>query len=318
MNNHPRFSHNHFYKYQSTHAHCVWAHILLFYARAQVNGGIAKPNWARKEIKQAAYDNRAPDLRWSPEGVPPPPPPVEPPQEGQDAAPLCAAAVAMHGPPPMSNVRPQSAACPTVFKEGRWQEEPTEETSYPNPGFHVSGNLWNLDIADRAKKPGPMASFIRHVTSMQSPTSPSYAATGRLPVTDVHIFEQNQDNVAAHQSYLEKLQFEHNTLRSWSNTVQDQIAGEAQQVHLQLMQMIQTMQHRNNPQPWAQAWAERSVQPPPRPAQQTSQPQAVPAKAAPAARAQRPTQSASSSSMGSAPVIVEPWAAAKQNQQNQQ
>ena len=57
------------------------------------------------------------------------------------------------------------------------------------------------------------------------------------------------------------------------------------------------------------------MQPPPRPAQQTSQPQAAPVKAAPAPRAQRPTQSASSSSMGSAPVIVDPWAAAKQNQQ---
>ena len=130
-------------------------------------------------MKQAADDNRTPDLRWSPEGVPPLPPPVEPPQEGQDAAPLCAAAVAMRGPPPMSNPRPQSAACPTVLEEGHWQEETTEEATYPHPGYRVSGNLWNLDIADRAQKPCPMASFLRHVPSMQSPTNPSYAATCR-------------------------------------------------------------------------------------------------------------------------------------------
>ena len=51
----------------------------------------------------------------------------------------------MHGPPPISNARPQSAACPTVLEEGQWQGEPTEETTYPHPGYHVSGNLWNLD-----------------------------------------------------------------------------------------------------------------------------------------------------------------------------
>ena len=61
-----------------------------------------------------------------------------------------------------------------------------------------------------------------------------------------------------HQAYLEKLQFEQNTLRSWSNMVQDQIMGEAAQAHLQLMQMVWTMQRLSNPQPWAQGWADRS------------------------------------------------------------
>ena len=153
----------------------------------------------------------------------------------------------------MSNPRPLSAACPTISEEGQWQKEPAEEATYPYPGYHVSGNLWNLDIADKASKLGPMAScFLHRVTSMQSPTNPSYgcyAATGQFPVPDVQFLrtEPTLDNVAAHQAYLEKLQFEHNTLRSWSNMVQDQTAGEAQQVHLQLMQ-IQAVQHRNSPQ----------------------------------------------------------------------
>ena len=134
-----------------------------------------------------------------------------------------------------------------------------------------------------------MASFLRHVTSMQSPTNPSYAATGRCPVPDVQFFrtEATLDNIAAHQTYLEKLQFEHNNFRSWSNMVQVQTAGETQHVHLQLMQMIQEVQNRNSP--WAQAWAKRSTQLPPRPAQRTPQPPAVPIKPDPAVRAQAPT-----------------------------
>ena len=46
------------------------------------------------------------------------------------------------------------------------------------------------------------------------------------------------ENIAAHQAYLEKLQFEQNTLRSWSNMVQDQIMGEAAQVHLQSIDVL--------------------------------------------------------------------------------
>ena len=272
-------------------------------SRAQVNNGIAKPNWARKETKLASDEKRKPDLPNF--QVPPLPPPVEPPQSPQEppaetTAPLCVAAVAMHGPPPMSN------------EEREWQEEPTEEASYPNPGFHVSGNLWSLDIADRASKPGPMASFLRHVTSMQSPTNPSYAATGRLPVTDVQCLrtEATLENNAHHQAYLEKLQFEHNTLTSWSNMVQDQIASEAQQVHLQLMQMSQTMQNRANSQPWAHGWASSSAQLPPRPVQRTPQPQ-VPVKPAPTPRPQPQAQSASASSTRSAQGTY----GSKQNQQ---
>ena len=58
------------------------------------------------------------------------------------------------------------------------------------------------------------------------------------------IFKEKQplENVAVHQRYLEKLQFETNTLRSWSNSIHDHMMGEAHQVHLQLMQMIRDIQ----------------------------------------------------------------------------
>ena len=102
---------------------CQYPHHTLGY------GGIAKPNWARREMKFAADEKRDPDLRWDREGnLPPPavPPPVEiPPQQGQqqqahqqEQYPSCAAAVMMHGPAPtmrQSSYR-HSAACPTVPK----------------------------------------------------------------------------------------------------------------------------------------------------------------------------------------------------------
>ena len=148
------------------HKLCVGTHPPFLCARAQVNNGVAKPspNWAKKETKLAVDQNRTPDLRWSPDGnLPQLPPPVEPPQDSietseqhaqQEAAPeatapLCAAAAATHRPPPtsmrpMSNLRQPPPACPTVHEEQEWTEEPQEEVTYPRPGFHVSGNLWNI------------------------------------------------------------------------------------------------------------------------------------------------------------------------------
>ena len=68
------------------------------------------------------------------------------------------------------------------------------------------------------RKPRPMLSFLRHVTSMKSPNNPSYVANHKWPVTDLQYLriEATFENIAAHQAYLEKLQFEQNTLRSWS------------------------------------------------------------------------------------------------------
>ena len=185
MNNHPRFSCKHFSKHlreQARHQctlRCMSNHAPFQCARAQVNGGIAKPNWTRREKKLAADQNREPDLRWDAEGNAPPPvpPPVEaPPQEGHQQAqqeaqqPLCAAAVMMRGPPPTmrhSNYR-QSAACPTVLEGCEWTEAQQEEEKprYPRPGHDIPANLWNLDVPSRAT-----TSFLRHVTSMQSPES---------------------------------------------------------------------------------------------------------------------------------------------------
>ena len=42
----------------------------------------------------------------------------------------------------------QSAACLTVLEGREWTEAPQEDEVpvNPKPGYHVSANLWNLDI----------------------------------------------------------------------------------------------------------------------------------------------------------------------------
>ena len=92
--NHPRFSCKFYYKRQDERSKhqctlCMAKHAPFQCARAQVNGGVAKPHWARREKKLAVDQNREPDLRWDREGnLPPPPlpPPVEAPPQEQTAA----------------------------------------------------------------------------------------------------------------------------------------------------------------------------------------------------------------------------------------
>ena len=97
---------------------CIGEHEAFLCPLALVDGRIATPSWAQQERKMARDDRWAPELRWYPKGVQPPPPPAAQPQAQpmdasdpaaqQDAgpevtAPLCAAAVAMHGLPPSSS-----------------------------------------------------------------------------------------------------------------------------------------------------------------------------------------------------------------------
>ena len=159
MNNHPRFSCKFYNNHQREYARhtctlCMANHAPFQCARAQVNGGIAKPNWARREKKLAADENREPDLRWDAEGnlpQPPLPPPGEaPPQEGQQKAhqqeqsPPCAAAIMMHGQAPtmrQSGYR-HSAACTTVLEGCEWTEAQGQGMTFqPTSGTSIS----NLD-----------------------------------------------------------------------------------------------------------------------------------------------------------------------------
>ena len=116
-----------------------------------------------------------------------------------------------------------------------------------------------------------MASFLRHVTTMQSPENPSYLNNGPPPANDIRELrrEASLENLAALQRYLEKLQFEANTLRMWYDGLQDEIMDEAQKVHLHMMRMIGELQRVTHAQPWLAQWqaATNPPQPPAAPAQ---------------------------------------------------
>ena len=169
-------------------------------------------------------------------------------------------------------------------------------STLPVPEHYIPGNLWNLDIPTASTIPGPMGSFMRHVTTMISPNNPSYVTTARWPVDHITQLRTDPtfDHIAAHQAYWEKLQLEQNSLRILveHDSGSNQIMGEAHQVHDQMVRMVLTMQQRQSAHPWTQEWADRPVPPQaaplPRHVQPTAQPQPVPVKPAPARHQAQP------------------------------
>ena len=265
---------------------------------------------------------------------PPPAPTGQPPMEASEqstpqepppepTAPSCAAAVAIHG-HWTSNLRPQPIACPAVPED---------------PKMDRTDDLIQIQATVCQVTCGILT--FQHIAAVQAQWLPScdvWRQCRRRTIQAMcilrdgqslisNIFEQRQPSTTLQpiKPTWRNCSSSRTPLRSWLNTIQDQIMGEAQQAHRQLMKMIWTMQEQSNPQPWAQAWAERPVQPPPRPVQPTAQPQPVPVKPPPAARP--PMHQSSSSSMSSALVNApfsaqmgaDPWFKAReQNQQNHQ
>ena len=123
-----------------------------------------------------------------------------------------------------------------------------------------------------------MASFIRHVNTMESPDNPSYLLSGPQPVKDIGELprEASFENLAELQCYLEQLQFEATTLRLCSNGIQDQIMDESQRVDLYVMRMITEPNRTRRSQGWLPHWVARAnqPQPPAAPVQATAQEQA--------------------------------------------
>ena len=190
MNNHPRFSCKHAWKHQKPEEKhhctlCAACHAPFQCPIAQVNGGKAKPSWYKAEYKRAKQENRPADYRWGPDQVTHTD--VDGPVEGPQASmappqPQCAPATMMHGlaRPPMSSYQ---GGCPTSAENQEFQPptQPSMQPSMqgdvivPNPGYKVPANLWDLDIPRVAREPGPLASFIRHCATMESPYYPTYS-----------------------------------------------------------------------------------------------------------------------------------------------
>ena len=104
----------------------------------------------------------------------------------------------------------------------------------PNPGYMVHANIWHLDVRESALRPGPIASFLRHSNTMESPPNPSYLHGCPQPADDIqHLScEASMENLIELQRYAERLQFEATCLRLWSNGIQDQIMEETQNLAL--------------------------------------------------------------------------------------
>ena len=157
-------------------ARCAVPSMLHFRCpRAQCNGGRGKPNWARIECKLAKQEFRQPDLRWGQDAVQPPT--ESPSQEAQLQQQTSSqrATAMMHGIASGAASSWQGAACPPIHEHRPWASPAMqEEVILPNPGYRVPANLWNFNIMERALNPGPMASFLRHVSAMENPNNPSY------------------------------------------------------------------------------------------------------------------------------------------------
>ena len=220
MNNHPRFSCKHAYKHKNPDARhrctlCAGRHPPFLCPKAQVNGGDAKPNWYKAEYKLAKQESREPDYRWG-ENVSHGD--VDPPTQGSqcpaaDPQPQCAEAAMMHGVsrPPASSWQ---GGCPTV----------AEHQEFMPP--------WNLEIQVSARSPGPLASFLRHCNTVDSPHIPSYGRGGTQPADDISNLERHasMENLRELQKYSETLQFEATCCRLWAEGIQDQIMDEQEKV----------------------------------------------------------------------------------------
>ena len=67
--------------------------------------------------------------------------------------------------------------------------------------------LWHLDIKESALRPGPIASFLRHCNTMESPPNPSYLFGGPQPADDIqHLSrEASMENLIELQRYAERI-----------------------------------------------------------------------------------------------------------------
>ena len=199
---------------------------------------------------------------------PPPPQQQAPPA---DAAPLCATAAAMH--PALK------ASSPSIFASSSpFATEPSKPTTTTNdelpkcsrrrdadahahaassqrtvPGQCASGNLWNHSCEER-DIPGPESRSIgifleAHAKYVESECA-QLCDSAQVPLYHVSDLRQEPtvDNIIAHHLYLDYLQHEQNNLRCWSNMIQDQIMGEAQQVHEELGRMMHVLEQQQQQQ----------------------------------------------------------------------
>ena len=231
MNNHPRFSCKHVLKHPKPHGrhHCTLraGHPPPFLrSPALFHGGAGPPPWYKFVYMLAKHVGREPVFRW---GDAVALVVVVPPSQGsqcpgEDPQPQCAAAAMMHGPSRGASSSWQGG-CPTIAAMQ------SQHVIWP-PGYKIEANLWRLNVQESARRPGPLASFLRHCNTMDSSHIPSYGRGCSQPADDIVYLDRNasMENLRQLQKYSEKLQFEATCVRLWANGIQDQIMDEQEKV----------------------------------------------------------------------------------------
>ena len=190
-----------------------------------------------------------------------------------------------------------------------------------------SMHCWDLNVQSSAHAPSPLASFLRHCNTMESPYYPTYSKKGAsAPADDTHDLQHSTsiENLRQLQKYSKKLTFEATCCRLWSEGIHTQIMDEQEKVQSWIAGMTEDLLRMKRIQPaWAQPILNQGCQPvqqapPCAPSQPSSSSSAsmVPVKPAPTIRnpsmASAPQSAPYPSSMG-----ADPWAEAKMKQQRQ-
>ena len=186
----------------------------------------------------------------------------------------------------------------------------------PNPDYPIPANLWDLNIPFCAQAPSPLATFIRHCNTMQSPHYPSYGRQG-VPqpadsITDLNRNIASIENLRELQKYSEKLAYESTCCRLWAQGIQTQIQDEQEKVHKWIEGMTEDLLRakRNS---YAQPHWVPSMLNPLQPAPPVVQPQQASSSSASMVQV-KPAPLNRNPSMASA-SMVDPWADAKKKQQ---
>ena len=312
---------------------CAGHHAPFLCSKAQINGGEGKPNWYKLEYKRAKQDGREPDYRWGEMAahVQADPPTLDYQCPGDDPQPQCAAAAMMHGPSRGASSS-WEGGCPPIAEHQEWYPPvPQQHVIFPNPGYKIEANIWHLDVQASARRPGPLASFLRHCNTMDSPHIPSYASGGPRvqPADDIVYLNRNAsvENLRELQKYSEKLQFEATCVRLWANGIQDQIMDEQEKVQTWIAGMTDDLNRLRRTQPaWIQQLQSQGGQSPQMSTASPSIQQQQTASSSAASTAPvKPAPAPRKKSMASAPKNApfpsakgaDPWTEAWQKRQHQ-
>ena len=177
---------------------------------------------------------------------------------------------------------------------------------------------------------GPIASFLRHCNTMDSPYIPSYGRGGSQPADDIVYLDRNvsMENLRELQKYSEKLQFEATCCRQWANGILDQIMDEQEKVQTWISGMTNELIRLRRIQPaWIQQLQNQGGPPAPQMsiAVPSIQPQQTASSSAASTIQVKPAPAPRNPSMASAPrnapfpggMGADPWSEAWQKKQHQ-